>query len=331
MQPEQNQNILLVVIVNYRTASLTIDCLNSLESEIKQISGAQVVVVDNASGDDSAVTIEKAIKENNWQEWAKLIVSKENGGYAYGNNLGIRPVLNSENPPEYVLLLNPDTVIRPEAIKKLIEFLKENPKVGIVGSRLEDPDGTPQHSAFRFHSIFSEFERGFRLGLASKLLNKWLLAPPVSDTPCQTDWLAGASMMIRREVFEKIGLLDENYFMYYEEVDFCLQAYRAGWLCWYVPESRVVHFVGQSSGVTNKKVVPKRRPQYWFESRERYFIKNYGKFYTLLTDLAWMVGFNLWRARNLVQKKPVMDPPYLFLDFLRNSILIKPGKSIRQN
>lgn len=328
---EVQQSFLLVVIVNYKTAPYTIKCLESLESEVKQIPGTRVVVVDNDSRDNSVAEINQAIASHNWQEWANLIPSERNGGYAYGNNVAIRPALESEHPPEYVLLLNPDTLIRPQAISKLIEFMQQHPEVGITGSRLEDEDATPQRSAFRFHSIWSEFERGLRLGIVSKLLSRRIIAPPVSETACQTDWVAGASMMIRREVFKAVGLLDEEYFMYYEEVDFCLKANKAGWLCWYVPESRVVHYVGQSSGVTNTKVVPKRRPQYWFESRERYFIKNYGRFYTFWADLMWMTGFNLWRLRNLVQQKPVMDPPYLFVDFLRNSILAQPGKTIRQS
>ncbi|ELR96459.1 glycosyltransferase family 2 protein [Gloeocapsa sp. PCC 73106] len=323
MQSNQPDSLLLVVIVNYRTASLTVDCLRSLEPEVKELPGTQVVVVDNASGDDSLTQIQQEIETHNWQEWVTLIDSERNGGYAYGNNLAIRPALASLNPPEYILLLNPDTVIRRSAIATLVEFMQQHAQVGIAGSRLEDQDGTPQRSAFRFHSFLSELESGLRLGLVSRLLNKRLIAPPVSEVDCQTDWVAGASMIIRRAVFEQVGLLDEAYFMYYEEVDFCLQASRAGWSCWYVPESRVVHFVGQSSGVTNLKVVPKRRPQYWFESRKRYFVKNHGETYALLADLMWMLGFSFWKGRNLIQKKPAMDPPHLLTDFFRNSILVK--------
>jgi len=328
MESAQLERLLLVVIVNYRTADLTIDCLQSLESEINNLHGTEVVVIDNASGDDSVQRIQEKIDGQNWQNWVKLIAAERNGGYAYGNNLGIRPALASDNPPEYILLLNPDTVIRSGAIATLIEFMKEHPQVGIAGSRLEDPDTTPQRSAFRFHSFLSEFENALRLGLVSQLLSQWTVAPAVSDVECQTDWVAGASMIIRRRVFEDVGLLDEEYFMYYEEVDFCLQAHRAGWLCWYVPQSRVVHFVGQSSGVTNLKVIPKRRPQYWFESRKRYFIKNHGKLYTLLADVMWMSGFTLWKARNAIQKKPVFDPPYLLTDFFHNSILVKKTEKI---
>jgi hypothetical protein len=220
-------------------------------------------------------------------------------------------------------LLNPDTIVRPNALKVLVEFMDEHPEAGIAGSRLEDPDGTPQHSAFRFHTAFSELDLGLRLGLVTKLLNNWVIAPPISDEVCPTDWVAGASMIIRREVLETAGLIDEGYFMYYEEMDFCLQAKKAGWSCWYVPQSHVVHLVGQSSGVTDTKRPPKRLPQYWFDSRRRYFLKNHGWLYTALADAAWTVGFTLWRIRRVVQGKPDQDPPNILGDFLRNSVFLK--------
>lgn len=314
---------LLVVIVNYRTAGLTIDCLRSLDSEVRSLPGTRVVITDNASGDGSGEKIQAAIASEGWGGWATFQPLERNGGFAYGNNAPIRPALASPNPPAYILLLNPDTIVRPNALKVLVEFMDEHPEAGIAGSRLEDPDGTPQHSAFRFHTVFSELDLGLRLGLISKLLSNWVIAPPISDEVCPTDWVAGASMIIRREVFEAAGLIDEGYFMYYEEMDFCLQAKRAGWSCWYVPQSHVVHLVGQSSGVTDTKRPPKRLPQYWFDSRRRYFLKNYGWLYTALADAVWTIGFTLWRLRRVVQGKPDQDPPNILGDFLRNSVFLK--------
>jgi hypothetical protein len=314
---------LLVVIVNYRTPALTIDSLRSLVGEVQSLPGTRVVVTDNKSGDGSVEQIKNAIETEGWGEWATLMPLDLNGGFAYGNNAAIRPALQSTNPPPYVLLLNPDTVVRPDALKTLVDFMNEHPDVGIAGSRLEDPDGTPQRSAFRFHTVFSELDFGLRLGVVSKLLSKWVVAPPPSDETHQTDWVAGASMIIRREVFDATGLMDEDYFMYYEEMDFCLQAKRAGWSCWYVPQSRVVHLVGQSSGVTDTKKPPKRLPQYLFDSRRRYFIKNYGWLYAALADHAWASTFVLWRMRRVIQRKPDTDPPKVFGDFLRNSVLFR--------
>jgi N-acetylglucosaminyl-diphospho-decaprenol L-rhamnosyltransferase len=313
---------LLVVIVNYRTPNLTIDCLRSLVDEVVALPGVQVVVTDNASGDDSIAQINAAITAEGWNGWVTFMPLDCNGGFAYGNNAAICPALAAAQPPDYVLLLNPDTVVHPGAIRTLLDFMHQHPEAGIAGSRLEDPDGTPQRSAFRFHSFLSELDGSFRIGLVSKLLDRWIVAPPVSDTPCETDWVAGASMMIRRQVFESAGLLDEGYFMYYEEMDFCLQSRRSGWTCWYVPESRVIHLVGQSSGVTNMKQ-PKRLPQYVFDSRRRYFLKNHGWLYTALTDACWAVGFSLWKVRQTLQGKQNFDPPQLLKDFMGNSVFMR--------
>lgn len=314
---------LTVVVLNYRTPNLTIDCLHSLVSEVVSLPGTHVVVVDNASNDGSVERIQQAIIAEHWSDWITLMPLDHNGGYAAGNNAAIRSALASEAPSEYILLLNPDTVVRPGAISALINFMDKHPQVGIAGSRLEDPDGTPQRSAFRFPSLLSELNDGLRLGVVTKLLSNWIIAPPVPEAACQTDWVAGASMIVRRQVFESIGLMDEKYFLYYEEVDFCLAARRAGWPCWYVPESRVVHLVGQSSGVTDTKRKPKRRPTYWFDSRRRFFVKNYGWWYAILTEIVWASSFTFWRIRRVIQRKPDTDPPNFLKDFLLNSVLVK--------
>jgi len=321
-----NLSLLTVVILNYRTPSLTIDCLRSLVGEVRSLPGTRVVVSDNASGDGSVEQIAAAIETEGWGDWASLMPLKRNGGYAFGNNAVIRVALQSTNPPPYFLLLNPDTIVRPGALQVLVDFMDEHPDVGIAGSRLEDPNGTPQRSAFRFHSVLSELDFGLRLGVVSKLLSKWVVAPPVSEQTCQTDWVAGASMIVRREVFESVGLLDEQYFMYFEEVDFCLRANKSDWPCWYVPQSRVVHLVGQSSGVTDTKRSPKRLPAYWFDSRRRYFLKNHGWLYAAIADTAWIFGLVLWRWRRVIQRKPDLDPPKLLSDLLLNSVFLKGGE-----
>jgi GT2 family glycosyltransferase len=123
-----------------------------------------------------------------------------------------------------------------------------------------------------------------------------------------------------------VGLLDDRYFMYFEETDFCLRARRAGWTCWYVPASRVVHLVGQCSGVTDKSQPARRRPVYWFDSRRRYFVKNHGAVYALLADVAWTAGASVYRVRRLVQRKPDTDPPNFLTDFLRRSTLAQGFK-----
>jgi N-acetylglucosaminyl-diphospho-decaprenol L-rhamnosyltransferase len=312
---------LKVIIVNYRTASCTLDCLRSLIAEVQTMEGADIVVVENGSHDGSAEQIQSAIEAEGWGSHASLLPLEANRGFSAGNNAALRRLLESATPPDYVLLLNPDTVVRPGAVKTLLEFMERHPGIGIAGSRLEDPDGTPQRSAFRFPTVFSEVEGGVRLGIISKLLHNSLLAPPAQDHAHPTDWLAGASMLVRRAVFESVGLMDENYFLYFEEVDFCLAARRAGWPCWYVPLSRVIHLVGQSSGVTDTRRPARRVPRYWFESRRRFFVKNHGRLYNLLADVGWAAGFALWRVRRWLQRKPDRDPPGLLWDFIRYNFL----------
>lgn len=315
----------LIVIVNYRTPELTIDCLHSLVPEVRSQPGMRVVITDNASGDRSVELIQQEIEGQSWS-WATMMPLPENKGFAYGNNAAIRVALNSAQPPDYFLLLNPDTVVRPQGVTELVTFLQQNPLIGIAGSRLENPDGSPQRSAFRFHTIWSEINSGLRLGIVSRLLSSKVVAPPVPTTACQVDWVAGASMLIRRQVFQDVGLMDEAYFLYYEEIDFCLQAKKAGWNCWYVPQSRVVHLVGQSSGIDSAKLKKNRLPKYWFESRQRYFRKNHGWLYTIATDSIWAICHSLWQLRRIMQNKPDNDPPKLLRDFISNSSWFKIGK-----
>ena len=315
---------LLVVIVNYRTAPLVVDCLRSLEPEEKAVAGMKVAIVDCWSGDDSVAILSKAIADNYWRRWVCLLPLEENAGFARGNNAAIRMAMRSPDPPKYVMLLNPDTLVRPGAVQALLDFLESRAEAGMAGSRLEDADGNVQISAFRFPTILSEIESALRFGLATRLLARWMVAPPPPQQPVAVDWLSGASLLIRRAVLEEIGLLDEGYFMYYEDADFCRAARLAGWSCWYVPESRVVHLVSQASGIESQI---KPRPAYWFEARRRYFLKNHGLVYTALCDAAWIASFGLWRVRRALMNKLDTDPPGLLRDFIRRSVFAR-GRAV---
>jgi GT2 family glycosyltransferase len=237
----------------------------------------------------------------------------------------MRPALESSSvsPLEFVLLLNPDTLVRTGALRALLDFMDSHPRAGIAGSRLENRDGSPQHSSHRFHTFWSELESGLKLGVISKLLGSRVVSPAPVDVTHSTDWVCGASMIIRRRVFEDIGLLDPGYFLYFEEVDFCLHARKAGWECWYVPESRVVHLEGQSTGIMGTRTTQLRRPRYWFQSRLRYFQKNHGILYACVADVIWAASFAAWRVRRVLQGKADTDPPHMLWDFVRFSL--NPG------
>jgi len=311
-----------IVIVNYRTAHLVIECLRSLESEVKNHGKTTVTVVENASGDDSAQKIAEAIAANSgWSSWANLSISPVNGGFSSGNNFAARPALGASNPPAYVWLLNPDTVVHPGTLKALVDFMEANPKVGICGGALDDEDRLPWPYAFKFPSLLSEVERAFQFGVVTSLLSRWVVSRRMGEQPERIDWICGANMMVRRAVFDAVGLMDESYFLYFEETDYCLQAQRAGLQCWYVPQARIIHISGQSTGLTGKSAGVKRVPGYWFDSRRRYFIKNHGLTYARLTDAAWLVAFILGRARLWLQRKPANDPPHYLADFIAHSSL----------
>jgi GT2 family glycosyltransferase len=313
----------LVVIVHYRTPDLTIECLRSLEAEIRRHGNASVVLVDNQSQDGSVARLGEAIRSNGWGSWARLIESPVNGGFAYGNNFVIRPALEGPTPPDYFWLLNPDTTIYPGSMTSLIDFLAAHPRAGLAGSAIEERPGVLWPYAFRFPSLLSELDDGLKLGVVSKLLSQWAILAPMSDRPACVDWVAGASLMVKKQVFDAIGLMDENYFLYYEETDYCLQAKRAGWECWYVPSSRVYHLVGASTGLVDRPPEPRRIPRYWFDSRRRFFVKNRSRLYAMATDLVWMLCYAVWRVRRVLQRKAGFEPPHLFSDFLRNSALMR--------
>ena len=147
-----------VVVVNYGTADLVVQCLDSLQTAQNQCSSLRVLVVDNASADDSVERIQAAINDRSWTDWVEVIVAPRNGGFSYGNNLGIRRALAANDPQvDAVWLLNSDTIVRPQALDALLAAFDRDPSAGIVGSRLEDRDGTPQRSAFGFQTVSREW------------------------------------------------------------------------------------------------------------------------------------------------------------------------------
>jgi N-acetylglucosaminyl-diphospho-decaprenol L-rhamnosyltransferase len=327
MPSEQSrQHSIAIALVNYCTRDLTVDCLRSLEPEVAGWSGGcEVVVADNASPDGSGAEIAQAIEDNGWYRWARLLPMPKNGGFSYGNNGVIREQLKKTSQPTYIWLLNTDTIVRPGALRTLVDFMEANPRAGMAGSRLEHPDATRQCSAFRFHSIAGEFESSLGLGLVTRLLKPWVIAPPLPDEATRFDWLSGASMLIRTSVFQDVGLMDEDYFLYYEETDFCRSARNHGWSCWYVPQSRVVHLVGKSTGVTGAEGRVKRRAPYWFQSRRRYFIKHHGVIYAAFADVALGIGTALCMFRNMVQRRGPSSPERFLSDLARQSVVLNPS------
>jgi hypothetical protein len=308
-----------VVIVTYRTGELTVRSIQSVQAE-RSTPGIniRVVVVDNASGD--AAIVSRAIEDNDWSSWVTLITAPKNGGFAYGNNLGIERAC-ADAVPSYVYLLNPDAQVRHGAIAALARFLEAHPDAGIAGSGIENADGTDWPIAFRFPGLLSELDSGLAFGPVSRLLRRWAVAQRMTQGAGRVDWICGASMMIRPDVLAAVGGFDENYFLYFEETDFCLRASRAGFATWYVPESRVMHIRGQSTSVTDLTIGPRRLPAYWFESRRRYFAMSFGVGRAMCIDVISLLANSLGVLKQLLLGRRGSLVPCFVRDLLRHSIL----------
>jgi GT2 family glycosyltransferase len=296
---------LCIVIVNYRTPGLVLDLLDSLEGQI-EAGLDEIVVVDNASGDGSAERLERAIAARGLTRFCRVLRCDRNGGFAAGTNAGIRSA-----DANFYLLLSSDTLVRKGAVLELLMQMQAHPGVGIAGPRIEWADGTPQVSCYRDHSPVSELLTAARSTALDVLLNTFQTALPVPEEDCEVPWLRFACVLIRREVIEKVGLLDEGYFMYFEDGDYCRAARAAGFRVHYFPSAHVVHLrAGVSSvrsapssrGVRRKR---ERRPRYVYASRTRYFRKGYGAVGLWAANTLWYVGRSMAWGRELIGRKVV--------------------------
>jgi hypothetical protein len=227
-----------IIIVNWNTCDIIRDCLKSIYEQTCDIT-FEVIVVDNASS-DSSVTMVRA-------EFPRLILieNTENRGFAAANNQGIA-IANGR----YNLLLNPDTVILDGAIQKSVIFAEQQPTCGVVGIRNDRPDGTLVKNCFQFASIQNMMISLFglhRLFPRNRFLGRERMTWWDYLTTRQVDVVAGCFMLVRREAIDLVGGMDEEYFMYGEEMDWCWQLQRAGWKTFYYPEARIMHYGGMSA------------------------------------------------------------------------------------
>jgi hypothetical protein len=254
---------LSIVIVSWKVRELLDKCL---ESVFKFTSGLEfeVIVVDNASGDGTAEMVMKKYPQ------VKLIASNRNLGFAKGNNEGIRI-----SRGEFLLLLNPDTELRDNAFLKFVDFARKNPRAAICGPKLLNPDGALQRSVSRFPDLASQSL------LMLKVQGLWPSASPFRRRQAldfdyskeqKCDQVMGAAFLIRRDTLDKIGLLDEGYFLWFEEVDYCKTAAERGLETWYTPSAEVVHHGGESFS----QVFGPRKQLIWDRSARRYFRKHHG-------------------------------------------------------
>jgi hypothetical protein len=253
-----------------------------------------VWVVDNASQDGSPKMVRKDFPE------AHLIVSKKNLGFAGGNNLALRQI-DALHPPRYILLLNPDTEVRPGALCALVDFLESNPQVGVAGARLFFGDGRFQHSAFGFPGLwqilFDLYPLPGRL-YESRLNGRYPREWYERGTPFPVDHPLGAALIVRWEVIHQVGLLDEGFHMYCEEIDWCMRIKNRGWGIYCVPAAEVVHHEGQST----RQIREESFVNLW-RSRWRLYDKHYGPLKGWLARLLVRTGMRrkTWAVRRAAQ------------------------------
>ena len=296
----------LTIVLNYRTAEMTLKAIEAAVRAMEGLAGA-ITVVDNDSGDGSYERLTRAVQERAWSQ-VRVLQSGHNGGYGAGNNFGASQGLPDGSSPDFIYILNSDAFPESGAIRVLVEHLQAHPEVGLAGSRVHGEDGSYHQTAFRFPTIFSEFESGAATGPISKLLRNYIVAMPEPEKAQTVDWLVGASLMVRRSAFESVGRFDERFFLYYEETDLCRRARQAGWLSVYLPQSRVMHIESASTGMKSLT----RLPPYWFDSRLWYFTKNHGALYGAMATLALLAGALIARLRRLLRHgSPEQDKLFL--------------------
>jgi GT2 family glycosyltransferase len=305
-------NKLAVVIINYRTAELVTQCLESLLPELRGVN-AHVIIVDNCSQDASVARIREWIFNHDQGSLVTLIEAKTNGGFSAGNNTGIRAA-----NAELYLLLNSDTILRPNSIRTLLQTADEHPEAGLISPRLEWQDGTPQESCFRYVSPISEFIMAAQTGPITKLLRPFDVPLTVSDTIVRPHWTSFACVLVRRQVLDQVGPMDEGFFMYFEDVEFCRRAHRAGWGIVHNPRARVVHLRGGSSPVKQRTLERKRLPRYYYASRTRYLYLAYGWVGLTLANTLWLLGRSVSRCREIVERRRTGVPEKQWMDIWTN-------------
>jgi GT2 family glycosyltransferase len=303
------------IIVNFRTPAATVDAVAALMGDLDALGDSRVVVVDNDSGDGSAERLQVTFSESKWRDRVIVVPAESNGGFGSGVNVGVKYVIKSFGAPRYFFVLNPDATIEPGALTGLVSFMRDHPEAGLLGNEVRN-QGDDVVKAFRFPSALGELEGSARVGLLSRLLREYVVAVNPSET-CEVDWVSGVSMLFRGEVFSQVGLFDEGFFLYFEEIDFAKRTRDAGWKIYFVAGVIVGHVGALSTGMRDSA---RRMPRYWFESRRRYFVKHHGRLYAAICDGAWLLGHAILQVKRHLPRQRVVLRPSLGLDFLRFSL-----------
>jgi hypothetical protein len=306
----------LTVILNWRTPDMTLQAAEAAVAAMEGVEGA-ISIVDNASGDGSEAKLREGVRQRGWPEArVRVLQSGWNGGFGAGNNVGIRAGLPDGARPDLVYILNSDAFPDRGAIRALVDYLDRTPQAGFAGSYIQGPDGHPHTTTFRFPSVAGEFEGAARLGPVTRLLARRVVPVATPSASARVEWLAGASLMMRRSVLDQIGLFDETFFLYYEETDLCRRAAQAGYETHFVRESVVTHIGSVSTGMKEWRTVP----DYWFDSRLHYFTKHHGPVAATAATGAQLAGGLLHRIRMALTGKRPADPPRFLWQLLTHHL-----------
>jgi GT2 family glycosyltransferase len=261
---------LSVIIVNWNTKDLLCQCIDSLTQTLKKID-TEIFVVDNGSTDGSVAAVREKFPG------VRLIENPVNMGFARANNQAI-----SLSSREYLLLLNPDTRAKDEAIPQMLSFMSSHARAGLVGAQLLNADGSKQNSIANFPSLATE--------LLNKSLLRWLFPEKFPGkerdypNPVEVESVIGACVLVRREAVNQVGLLDEKFFLFLEETDWCFRVKKAGWKIYHIPQAEIFHFQGKSAEAEKGKT----RIEY-YRSRYHYFRKNRGSFQTSVLSIGLII------------------------------------------
>jgi len=272
---------LSVIIVNWNVRDLLRRCLHSILASLPACQ-LEIIVVDNGSTDGSAEMVRMEFPQ------VHLLANPDNRGFTGANNQGLAVARG-----RYVLLLNPDTEVVGDALETLVAFADAHPDVGVVGPQLLNPDGTVQSSRRRFPTLATALLESTWLQpyAPRRLLARYYVLDRPDDEVQDVDWVTGAALMARREAVEQVGPLDEGFFMYSEELDWCRRFRAAGWRVVYLPTARIIHHEGKSS----EQVLPARHIHFQ-TSKIRYFRKYHGPAaaevlrLVLLGNYLWQIG-----------------------------------------
>lgn len=306
------------IIVNYAAAPVIIEHLDKLVRELNDYPNAHIFIVDNESPNDDAAELRAFVAARGLESFVTIIDAGANLGFAGGNNIGFDRA--RAGGAEFIFFLNPDAYPLPGAVDALVKFLQDRPDAAVAGAQLQSPEGGKNSCCFRFPTLFREFANETEIGALMKLAGGNRAPDAAGNEPVETDWVSGTAFLLRVEAAAP-KLMDDRYFLYYEETDMMRELRRRGWRIWHVPEARVVHIGGVSTGVQHDTMSARRLPGYWFDSWRLYYRKNHGALYARAAGVAKTLGVLIYYAKRLAKGKKSAKPQRYLSDVVRNCLL----------